>query len=82
MIIGSDLIEVEFAQDVSYGKIEVKYSNGTHRQVNLTEFLNAPPPVFTKLKDENEFRKISINPVGGIQWECGADLSAEFLIDY
>ena len=82
MIIGSELIEVESVNVISFGKIEVRFSNGIQRQVDLSALLKSPPPVFMKLKDESEFRKIAVNPVGGIQWECGADLSADFLLDY
>jgi hypothetical protein len=82
MILGSELIEVESIKIVSYGKINLKFSNGTSKDVDLIKLLKSPPPVFLKLEDEAEFRKISINPVGGIQWECGADLSAEFLMKY
>ncbi|MBF0297208.1 MAG: DUF2442 domain-containing protein [Oligoflexia bacterium] len=42
--------------------------------------MSNPPTVFVPLKDKEEFKKVSVNPVGRIEWACGADLSAEYLL--
>ncbi len=80
MIFGDELIEVESVKHERNFILIIQFSNGQSKQVDLSNLLKNPPPVFLKLKDEIEFRKVSVNPVGGIQWACGADLSAEFLL--
>ena len=62
--------------------MKIQFNDGTAREVNLSQLMKTPPPVFQPLKDEKVFAKIAVSPVGGIAWECGADLSAEFLRDY
>jgi len=80
MITGEDLIEVEFVIAEENHTLAVQFSNGQKRKINLSHLLKNPPPVFFSLRDQNEFKKVSVNPVGGVQWECGADLSADFLL--
>ena len=79
VVVGKEYFEIVkcFYKD-SY-VLEVTFSDGTSAVVDLSEFLNNPPPVFTALKDKIEFSKVTINPVGGIAWENGADLGAEFI---
>ena len=80
MIEGAELIEVE---SVSVGRdfeLNVRFSNGQQRTVDLSSLLKNPPPVFVTLCNKDEFKKVSVNPVGGVQWECGVDLSAEYLL--
>lgn len=81
MISGAELIEVESVKVEDGNQLTIYFSNGLQKKVDLSLLLQAPPPVFEKLRDIKEFQKISINPVGGVQWECGADLSAEFLLN-
>jgi hypothetical protein len=57
----------------------ITFNNGHTRKVDLSTLLKNPPPIFSPLRDKNEFKKVSVNPVGGIQWDCGADLSADYL---
>lgn len=59
--------------------LKLSFSNGINKKIDLSALIKNPPPVFALLKNEDEFKKVSINPVGGIQWECGADLSADYL---
>ncbi|MGE0632288.1 MAG: DUF2442 domain-containing protein [Pseudobdellovibrionaceae bacterium] len=80
MITGGDLIEVESVFVENNFELNVRFTNGQQKKVDLSPLLKNPPPVFAKLRDKSEFNKVSINPVGGIQWECGADLSAEYLL--
>jgi hypothetical protein len=79
MISGAELIEVESVAVEKDFLLSVTFSNGQKKTVDLSSLLKNPPPVFSALRDMNEFRKVSVNPVGGIQWDCGADLSADFL---
>jgi hypothetical protein len=80
MIQGAELIEVEAVRAEENQTLTVQFSNGQKKKIDLSKLLKNPPPVFSNLRDVNEFKKVSVNPVGGIQWECGADLSAEYLL--
>lgn len=80
MIIGEELIEVESITAENNFVLNVQFSNGQQKKIDLSSLLKNPPPMFANLRDQNEFKKVSVNPVGGIQWECGADLSAEYLL--
>ncbi len=80
MISGSELIEVEFVSVEKDFEINVFFNNGLKKKIDLSPLLQNPPPVFLLLREQREFKKISVNAVGGIQWECGADLSADYLL--
>lgn len=80
MIEGSELIEVESVIAENNYILIVKFNNGHTKKIDFSNLLKNPPPVFVELKNANEFKKVSVNPVGGIQWQCGADLSAEYLL--
>ena len=80
MITGAELVEVESVIAEENHILTVQFSNGQKRKVDLSSLMKNPPPVFEKLCDVSEFRKVSVNPVGGVQWECGVDLSAEYLL--
>ncbi len=73
--------EVDFVVAEENHVLKITYSNGQTKMVDLSSLLKNPPPVFSKLKDDKEFKKVSVNAVGGIQWDCGADLSADYLLD-
>ena len=79
MITGDELIEVESVSFEKDFELNVRFNNGQQKKVDLSSLMKNPPPVFANLRDKNEFKKVSVNPVGGVQWECGADLSAEYL---
>ncbi len=79
MISGADLIEVEAVSVERDFVLAITFSNGQKKTVDLSNLLKNPPPVFSALRDQDEFKKVSVNPVGGIQWDCGADLSADYL---
>ena len=74
-----EVIDVKYAGNFC---LKVQFNDGTAKEINLSPLMKIPPPVFQPLKDEKAFAKISVNPVGGVSWECGADLSAEYLRDY
>ncbi|OFZ12490.1 MAG: hypothetical protein A2Z20_04845 [Bdellovibrionales bacterium RBG_16_40_8] len=80
MIEGAELIEVESVVAEENQTLIVQFNNGQKKKVDLSSLLKNPPPVFAALREANEFKKVSVNPVGGIQWACGADLSAEYLL--
>ena len=80
MITGEELIEVESVAAEENHVLNIHFSNGQKKKVDLSSLLTNPPPVFSVLRDTNEFKKVSVNPVGGIQWDCGADLSADYLL--
>ena len=75
----ADYLEVIEIKVLDGQRLFIKFSDGMAKEVSLAMLLENPPPVFIKLKDEEEFRKVNINPVGGVSWSCGADLSAEYL---
>lgn len=79
MIVGTDLIEIENVTAHENHILKIEFNNGEKKTVDLSSLLKNPPPVFSTLRDQNEFNKVSVNPVGGIQWDCGADLSADYL---
>jgi len=81
MISGAELIEVESVTAEDDFILSVSFSNGQKKRIDLSKLLQNPPPVFEPLKDKNLFKNVSVNPVGGIQWDSGADLSAEYLLD-
>ncbi len=80
MIEGAEMIEVESVMAESDFLLNIQFTNGKNKKVDLSLLLKNPPPVFTKLRDKDEFKKVTVNIVGGVQWECGADLSADYLL--
>jgi len=80
MISGAALIEVESVSVERDFVLTVTFNNGQKKTVDLSNLLKNPPPVFNSLRNQDEFKKVSVNPVGGIQWDCGADLSADYLL--
>ena len=82
MITAKKYLEVTDVKHTGGFCLKVQFNDGTAKEVNLSTLMKTPPPVFQPLKNEKAFAKISISPVGGIAWECGADLSAEYLRDY
>ena len=82
MITAKKYLEVTEVRPKGGYRIEVAFNDGFKREVDLTSLLKSPPPVFQPVADDRNFSKVQINPVGGISWECGADLSAEFLREF
>jgi hypothetical protein len=75
----NDILEVLEVNAVSKNELAITFNNNIEKIVNLNSLIKNPPPVFIKLKDELQFQKVTVNMVGGVSWECGADLSADFL---
>lgn len=82
MITAKKYLEVTDVRVTGGFCLKVQFNDGTTRDVDLSVLMEAAPPVFLPLKDAKAFAKISLNSVGGIAWECGADLSAEYLRRY
>ena len=82
MISGKALLEVTAVKVEKKYTLVVHFSNGKKRRIDLSPLMSAPPPVFIKLLNAKEFKRVSVNPVGGIQWACGVDLSADYLMKY
>lgn len=82
MLTAKKYFEVIDLKYVGGHRLHISFNDGTQREVDLSDLMSAPPPVFTALKDPTNFAKVSISPVGGVEWENGADLGAEFLRDY
>ena len=82
MITAKKYLEVTDVKHTGSSRLKIQFNDGTEREINLSALIESAPPVFQPLKDEQSFAKISVNPVGGISWECGADLSAEYLKNY
>ena len=79
MMMSLNYLEVVEVAALDDRRLSVRFNDGVTKEVDLTFLVETPPPVFVKLKIEDEFEKVGINPVGGISWSCGADLSAEYL---
>jgi len=79
MITAKKYLEVLEVKHLGGYRLEISFNDGTNRAVDLTSLIKSSPPVFEPLKSETNFAKVTVNPVGGIVWECGADLSAEYL---
>lgn len=75
----SEYLEIISVKILDNHRLSIKFSDGIMKEVNLAQLIKNPPPVFVELKNEEEFKTACINPVGGISWSCGADLSAEYL---
>jgi hypothetical protein len=82
MISAKNYFEVTGLQHLGGYRLRVKFNDGTQREIDLSGFFRTPPPVFAALKDPLMFEKIEISPVGGVCWDNGADLGAEFLRDF
>lgn len=74
-----DLLEIVSVEVVENYCLSIVFSDGITKKVDLSLLIKSAPPVFEPLKNINEFKKISVNPIGGISWDCGADLSADYL---
>lgn len=74
-----EYLEVINVEAIDHETLLVEFSDGEKKKVSLANLIKSPPPVFVKLQTVEEFKKVKINPVGGISWDCGADLSAEYL---
>lgn len=79
MIIAKEILEVLEVKAVSKTELEIVFNNQIQKTVNLNFLVQNPPPVFIKLQDEQQFKKVTVNMVGGVSWDCGADLSADYL---
>ena len=74
---------MHFVQNVRYlsdYKLQLKFEDGSVRQVDLAEHLDGE--VFESLKDPNQFRTVRLhNELDTIVWDNGADMSPDFLYE-
>ena len=82
MITAKNYLEVTDVNHLGGFRLKVQFNDGATKEIDLSALMKTPPPVFQPLKDEKVFARVSVSPVGGICWECGADLSAEYLKDH
>lgn len=70
----NEVVEIKVLQDF---RIEIKFNDGEIKTVNFKPFLGKS---FTKeLLDYEKFKKVFIEPGGGIAWENGFDFCPNFL---
>jgi hypothetical protein len=70
------MIEVTQATYLSGNEIEIHFSNGEKKVIDLSNLLKGT--VFQPLKDLNFFKSFKIN-FNTIEWENGADFAPEYL---
>ena len=58
-------------------RIYVEFEDGAAGEIDLGDRLFGP--VFEPLRDESEFRKVTVDEFGAVAWPCGADLAPEAL---
>ncbi|KMQ50583.1 hypothetical protein CHISP_2434 [Chitinispirillum alkaliphilum] len=56
--------------------LELTFSNGEHRFIDISLFLSFS--VFSSLKDQTAFNQVKV-AYGTIEWPCGVDLDPDFL---
>ena len=79
MKIAEDIIEVVELKVTGPSQLHVRFNNDEEKEVDLSDLVLSPPPVFAPLQNAKEFERVGINVVGGVSWDCGADLSARYL---
>jgi hypothetical protein len=74
------LIHIKEARYLHDYVIWLRFSDGTIGEVDLKDSLWGP--VFSPLKDINEFKKFLVDPeMETITWSNGADLAPEYLYE-
>jgi hypothetical protein len=58
-------------------RIHVEFDDGTADEIDLADRLFGP--AFQPLRDESEFRKVTVDEFGAVAWPCGADLAPDAL---
>jgi len=58
-------------------RVYVEFEDGTAGQIDLSDRLFGP--VFERLRDESEFRKVAVDEFGAVAWPCRADLAPDAL---
>ncbi len=71
------LLEARYVRDFV---IWVRFSDGTHGEVDLAGELQGP--IFEPLKDRDYFRCFTLDPsLHTVAWPNGADLAPEYLLE-
>jgi hypothetical protein len=79
MHIAKDILEVLNVEVLDNFSLQLQFNDGTSKTVSLRSLIQNAPPMFEPLKQNHEFKTVNVNPVGGVSWNCGADLSADYL---
>jgi len=70
----NELIEIYVLDDFN---IRLKFNDGTEKIINFRPFIGQG---FTsELLDYDNFKKVSIDPAGGLVWENGFDFCPNYL---
>jgi len=56
-------------------RLHVNFDDGVEGEIDLSDRLFGS--VFEPLREENEFRKVTVDEFGAIAWPCGADLAPD-----
>jgi len=74
---------MHFVRDVKYVgdyKLQLKFEDGTLREVDLTQHLDGE--VFEPLRKPERFKSVRLNSdLDTIVWDNGADMSPDFLYE-
>ncbi len=72
------MIRVTDVQLLDGYRVQLTFSDGTARDLDLAPYLNGP--VFERVRDPEEFRKVSVDAeLGTIVWPNGADICPDVL---
>ncbi len=72
------MIEVKSARYISEYRLELEFSNGSVREVDLQSHLTGS--VFQPLRDKTYFSNFSVQ-FNTVAWSNGADFAPEFLFE-
>ena len=74
------MISVKKAKYLGQYKLEIEFSTGDIKEVDLEQHLEGE--VFEPIKKVEYFKTVKVNPeFETIYWENGADIAPEFLFD-
>src|SRR5262245_46117695 len=72
------LPRVVFVRACGATSLQIAFSDGTSKRVNVARFLSGP--IFEPLHDPKYFRRAGLDPIGGtVVWPNGADIAPETL---
>ena len=73
------LKDIVFVEALDGYRLRLRFEDGAEGLVNVKQMIPFEG-VFAPLKDENEFRRVRVNPeFGCIEWPCGVDLDPDVL---
>lgn len=73
------LVDITDVKPLDGKKVFLKFKDGTEGAIDISKYVKFTG-VFEKLKDEQYFRQVKVNPeLGTIYWPNGADLDPDVL---